>query len=467
MRYTLRALGRNLIAGLRLALFLPVTRLAFRVDAVQLLLLFVLSCAIDVGGDWLRMRPDAAFSIAGVGGELVALALLVLMALLVALALRRPPLALAFSVTELAAMPIVQVAHFLPFALVDFAPSASRWLFAADYVVLAWLVAILVRTVAIHVETRALRRWVIAGIGGFVLASPLAFSPLFVADTAWFQTAGGERDPHDWNAASEPVLAAQRALLDDALAAIDDHEGAGTNLYFVAYAPDGSEASWNEHVDAVQKVMDERFATAGRSIVLRSHRDTLLTTPIATVTNLRETLDEIGAAADPAVDVVMLYIGGPGTEGGVVRGTLPPLDLVPLTPALLKRMLDDAGLSWRIVVVAACHAGAYADVLDDERTAVVAATATDGTSFGCDGHGDPTFFGEALFAEGLARTDSLPAAFAIARERVAERELARGLPASRPLLHIGTEIAPKLKALRGGSRGATARAGRGVIRAPV
>jgi len=96
MRYTLRALGRNLIAGLRLALFLPVTRLAFRVDAVQLLLLFVLSCAIDVGGDWLRMRPDAAFSIAGVGGELVALALLVLMALLVALALRRPPLALAF-----------------------------------------------------------------------------------------------------------------------------------------------------------------------------------------------------------------------------------------------------------------------------------------------------------------------------------------------------------------------------------
>jgi len=173
--------------------------------------------------------------------------------------------------------------------------------------------------------------------------------------------------------------------------------------------------------------------------------------------------DEMVIGEDPAADAARFE----RTEGGVVRGTLPPLDLVPLTPALLKRMLDDAGLSWRIVVVAACHAGAYADVLDDERTAVVAATATDGTSFGCDGHGDPTFFGEALFAEGLARTDSLPAAFAIARERVAERERARGLPASRPLLHIGTEIAPKLKALRGGSRGATARAGRGVIRAPV
>lgn len=463
MRYALRSLLHNLAAGLKLALFLPVSRLAFRIDAVQLLLLFVLSCAIDIAGDWLRLGPDADFASGGAGGELVALALLVLMALVLALALRRPALALAFIVTELSALPIVQVVHFLPFALVDVAPAASRMLFAADLVVLGWLVAILVRTVAIHVEAPARRRWIVAGIGGFVLASPLAFSPLFVDDTAWFRESGAVRTPHDFSAASEPVLAAQRVLLDDALAAIDDHEGSGTNLYFVAYAPDGGEPSWNAHVDAVRRVMDERFATAGRSIVLRSHRETLLTTPIATVTNLRETLDEIGAAADPAEDVVMVYVGGRGREGGVVPGTLPPLDLVPLTPALLKRMLDDAGLRWRVVIVAACHAGAYADLLDDERTAVVVAAA--GSSFGCDGRGEPTFFGDALFAEGLVRTDSLPAAFAIARDRVAARERARGLSASQPVLRIGSEIAPRLKSLRGRGNGATAR--RGVLQAPA
>jgi len=65
-------LARNLIAGLRLALFLPVTRLAFRVDLAQLLLLFALSALLDVGADWVRYGPDAHFSWLGAGNELFA-----------------------------------------------------------------------------------------------------------------------------------------------------------------------------------------------------------------------------------------------------------------------------------------------------------------------------------------------------------------------------------------------------------
>jgi hypothetical protein len=457
MPYALRSLGRNLLAGLRLAFFLPVSRLDFRIDAVQLLLLFAVSCAIDIAGDRLRYGADAAFMPTGLGGELSALALMAITALVVALALRRPVLALALTVVELAAMPAVQVLHFAPFALTEVAPAASRVLLAADYLVLAWLVAILVRAVALYVDAPARRRWTLAGVGGLVLALPLALSPLLVEDSAWYRVAGAE-DQGDVSAASEPVLAAQRLLLDDALSALADHESGGANLYFVAYAPDGSESAWNDHVDAVQRVMDERFDTAGRSVVLRNHPETLLSEPFATVTNLRETLDEIGAAADPAEDVVMVYIGGRGVAGGAVPGVLPPLDLVPLTPALLKRLLDDAGLRWRVIIVAACYAGAYAAVLEDEQTAVVAASAADRPSFGCEGRGEPTFFGDALFTEGLARSPSLPAAFAVARSRVAERERTRGLTPSNPVLQVGTQIAPKLKALRSrGGGGATAR----------
>ena len=78
MRYALASLARNLAAGLRLSLFLPVTRLAFRIDLVQLLLLFVLSAAIDVAGDWLRTGPDRVFSLLGAGTELYSGALLLL-----------------------------------------------------------------------------------------------------------------------------------------------------------------------------------------------------------------------------------------------------------------------------------------------------------------------------------------------------------------------------------------------------
>ena len=52
MRHEFVKLARNLAAGTRLALFAPVARLAFRIDVVQLLLLFALSALVDFGADW-------------------------------------------------------------------------------------------------------------------------------------------------------------------------------------------------------------------------------------------------------------------------------------------------------------------------------------------------------------------------------------------------------------------------------
>jgi hypothetical protein len=182
----------------------------------------------------------------------------------------------------------------------------------------------------------------------------------------------------------------------------------------------------------------------------------MLTTPFASVSNLRETFGEIAAAADPDQDVLMLYIGGKGMPGGSIPGSLPPLDLVALTPTGLKSLLDDAGFQWRVIVVAACYAGAYADVLDDDHTAVVAASAADLPSFGCDNRGDATFFGDALFNDGFAHTDSLATAFGIARDRVATHESERGLSPSRPLMHVGSQIEPLLRHMRRFGSGATA-----------
>ncbi len=67
MRLAISSLYRNLLAGLRLSLFLPVTRLQFRIDLVQLLLLFVFSALIDVAGDWSRTVPPRELSLLGAG----------------------------------------------------------------------------------------------------------------------------------------------------------------------------------------------------------------------------------------------------------------------------------------------------------------------------------------------------------------------------------------------------------------
>lgn len=449
IRYASLALLHNLAAGLRLALFLPVSRLAFRVDPAQLLLLFLVSCGIDVIGDRLRFGGDALFVAQGAGSELAGIAMLGVAVLVVAIALRRQALAQALAITVMASMPVVQVVHYLPFALIDSMPLVANVIAALGTLILAWMVVILVRAVAIHVELPPARRWLAAALGGIVLALPLVVAPLLIDDTAWFRSAdAGVAADGEISAASEPVLAEQKQLLDNALSDLDDRVPGAPNLYFVAYAPDGGEAAWTSHMERVQKLLDDRLDTAGHSIVLRNHPDTMLTTPFATVSNLRDTFTEVAAAADTDQDILMLYIGGKGMKGGRIPGTLPPLDLVALTPAGLKSLLDDAGFEWRIIIVAACYAGKYADVLNDDHTVVVAASAADRPSFGCEGRGDPTFFGDALFADGLAHGDSLVTAFNTARDRVAAREHERHLSPSQPQMRVGARIAPMIRHLR-------------------
>jgi hypothetical protein len=207
--------------------------------------------------------------------------------------------------------------------------------------------------------------------------------------------------------------------------------------------------------------MDERWGTARRSIVLVNNPQTLLTAPFATVTNLRETLNEIGGAIDAENDVVMVYLASHGSPDHRLAASQPPLSLVELTPAGLRQILDDAGIGWRIIVVSACFSGGYIEPLKDERTLVITAAQADRISFGCGDRSDATFFGEAFFQRGLATADSFESAFEIARKRVDEREKAEGYsPASNPQLWVGDAMKTKLKSLRsrGQPGGVTARA---------
>ena len=170
MRYILASLVRNLVAGLRLALFMPVTRLAFRIDLAQLLLLFVLSAAIDVGGDWLRTGPAREFSLFGAGTELYSGALLLLVSAVLALVFRQRALALAVPVIALAAVPVTQVLNFaLPLLTRD---SLTSEVFAAlgGRLFELWMVAILVRSVAVAFAPPVTRVWLGAICGGLLLA---------------------------------------------------------------------------------------------------------------------------------------------------------------------------------------------------------------------------------------------------------------------------------------------------------
>jgi hypothetical protein len=452
MRYALASFVRNLAAGLRLSLFMPVARLAFRIDLAQLLMLFALSAAIDVAGDFFRAAPAREFSLYGAGTELYTGALLLLASALLALIFRQRALVLAVPVIVMASVPVAQVLNYLfpllngrslPFALG--AELGSRLL-------VLWMVAILVRCVAVAYAPPAPRVWLRAICGGLLLAAPLWLANTLAPNEPWWRDQTRPAAVAEGlSAGSEAVLATQSFLLDHALSDLTDERPGVRDLYFVGFAPYGREDVFRKDVEAAQHVMDERWNTSGRSVLLINNPQTLLTAPFATITNLRETLNEIGAAIDADDDIVMIYLASHGTRDFHLSADLPPLSLVELTPPGLRQLLDDAGIKWRIVVVSACYSGGFIEPLKDDHTLVVTASRSDRTSFGCGQSSESTFFGEAFFQKGMASADSLKAAFDLATVRVAERERTEGFsPASEPQWWIGRAMADKLAGLRSG-----------------
>ena len=446
----LAALARNLVAGARLALFLPVRRLHFRVGLGEAIALFVASALVEIASDAIRYGEDGVFSWLGLGNEILSGGFLMLTAALLAVLYRDRSLALAVPVIALAAFPILQVAHALPWARLGVPAATAAGL---DWAVLGWAVAMLMRVVAVALEHRRARRPLRAFAGGLLLAAPVFLAPLVAPVDPWFAPPARDRaDPRFPNPASEPVMSAQARLLDDALAAIDEERSGVVDLYFVGFAADAAEDVFRRDVLAAQRVMDERWGSRDRSVALVNSPRTLLTDPIATLSNLRATLDEIAAAMNVDEDVVMVYLAGHGDPARGVDVRLPPLELVPVGPAVLRRALDEAGIRHRIVVVSACYSGGFVDALADDDTAVIAAARSDRASFGC-GHGsDATWFGDAFFREGMARAPGLREAFDVAREIVAARERRQGHQPSDPQIRIGERIAARLRELarRGG-----------------
>jgi hypothetical protein len=452
MRLALFSLARNLVAGFKLALFLPVARLAFRIDLMQLVLLFVVSAAIDVAGDWLRTGDDRQFSLFGAGTELYSGALLLLVSAILALAFRQRTLVLAIPVIVLAAVPVGQALNFLvPLSRDSSFVFELLGMFGSTLFQL-WMVAILVRSVAVAFAPPPPRVWLSAICGGLLLSAPIWLSSNFAPNDPWWLTPGAPTAaPDGMSAGSEAVLATQSMLLDHALSDIADERPAATDLYFVGFAPYGRDDGFRIDVDAAQKVMDERWGTTDRSLLLVNSPQTLLTTPFATITNLRETLNEIGAVIDPEDDVVMLYLTSPGGKGPRLTADLPPLSLVELTPPGLRQLLDDAGIKWRIIVVSACYSGGFVEPLQDDHTLIVTSSRAGQASPGCGKAGEATTFGEAFFQKGMASSTSFAAAFDVAKERVAERERgAKIAQSSEPQWWIGPAMADKLSGLRRG-----------------
>jgi hypothetical protein len=238
-----------------------------------------------------------------------------------------------------------------------------------------------------------------------------------------------------------------RGVLAEALAELLPHRAGKTDLYYVGFAPDATDAVFVRESRSIKRIMDERFGTEGRSIALINHRDALSVEPMASATQLQDTLDHIASLMDVNEDVLFMYVTTHGGQNGEWVVSAPPLNLNAVNGRELKRMLDEAGIRWRVLVVSACYSGTALASLADPYTLVMTAADAKHTSFGCGNEYHFTYWGDALFNHGLAKTDSLPEAYDIAAKHVRAREIKDGYTPSNPQLQQGEAIGLKLREL--------------------
>ena len=293
--------------------------------------------------------------------------------------------------------------------------------------------------------------------------------PLTVALSGWLaptvfwwsppaaKAASGEAEADDYGLPlTDETIGKQAQLLTAALQGLRPPQPGRVNVYAATYAPNASEDVFMRESAAVAKTLRERFGADGRLVELVANRATSDTLPWATPANLRQTIARMAAVMDRDRDVLFLHLTSHGGRDGKLANDTWPLKTEPVTPDLLKRWLDEAGVRWRVISVSACYSGSWIAPLAGDGTLVMTAADADHTSYGCGKRSELTFFGRAMYVDALQSTWSFTEAHAQARQLIAVREKEAGKSDgySNPQISEGTGIRGVLQRLQEQRRGA-------------
>jgi hypothetical protein len=236
----------------------------------------------------------------------------------------------------------------------------------------------------------------------------------------------------------------QGALLQAAVARLAPQQPGATDLFALGVA------GWSE-LDVFPKEIEGAFASLARILPIQdrtmrlvNNRATADTFPLASRRNFAAAVHAIGLRMDKNEDVLLLVMSSHGTAAGFAL-QLPGGSSQVLTPHEVKTVLDGEGIKNRIVIVSACFSGTFVRPLANDDTIVLTAADERSTSFGCAAGRDWTYFGDALFRQGVQPGTNLERAFDHARILIRGWEMMDRLPPSNPQAHFGPALLAKLE----------------------
>jgi len=256
-------------------------------------------------------------------------------------------------------------------------------------------------------------------------------------------TAGNDNWPQQ-APSPEQVMYSQRGMVHKALAELGPRTPGRPNLYVVAFGADGGEDVFRNEAEYAAKMFPQRFGADTHVVVLENNPGSLERHPLATWSNLEETLDGLASLMKPDEDILLLYMSTHGDEDHNLLVDMDPLPLDQIGANDLSDILKKRPFKWKVVVVNACYSGGFVPTLQGPGTLVITAARADRSSFGCGSDSDITYFGHAWLVDGLNRTPDFMEAFRLATAEIAQWEAKDKLTPSEPQMNVGDGIANQL-----------------------
>lgn len=254
---------------------------------------------------------------------------------------------------------------------------------------------------------------------------------------------------------------AEHRRLDRALAALFPNRPGTIDAYVVAVALD-SDAVFGREAREAGRVLERRYAAAGRSVVLAgSDGSAASTLPMGSPANIAAVLARLGEVMGKE-DVLVLYTTSHGAPWGIVYDD-GDQGFGAISPTRLRSMLAAVGIANRLVIISACYSGVFVPQLASPTSVVLTASSADRSSFGCQADNDWTFFGDALINRAMRKPQPIAGAATEAKASIAAWERKGKLKPSRPQTSIGRATGGWLAALEADLPPATPTVGRPAV----
>ncbi len=291
----------------------------------------------------------------------------------------------------------------------------------------------------------------------FIAKSLVPHAPVFVGpsfdirNANWWEVArakylarsDGNVDP---DIAAARVQRLQPELLQAAVARLAPQTKGATDIYAIAMAGWSDQDVFVREVDGAFAALEQSLPIKDRTLRLINHPESIDTAPLASRRNLAAAVRAVGQVMDKDEDVLILFMTSHGAQNGIAL-QLPGGGSAVLSAQEVKTILDGEGIKHRVVIVSACYGGVFVEPLANDTTIVLTAADAQSTSFGCAAGRDWTYFGDALFKQGLRQGTDFKRAFEHAKILIQGWERMDRLPPSNPQGHFGPALVEKLDAV--------------------